>query len=214
MSNSVTDVSAPQRYILCEVQPVTPEVNRAFGTVTRACGVILEWGGPYLVTSVLGRGRNGQNEGKGAGEEKELLKAEGGRNQIALETTEGAQLSQPWLPTSGALHSDKHRSAALRYWIYSGFGWGGGIYLCNSGHCVKPLYVHTFHVQGCVQRGFCLDSGLRGRTPTCSMKSMHQTQQRLVMEFFFSFTSCICCLLLLCPKYISSQRKWSWSGRL
>lgn len=95
MSNSVTDVAAPQRYILCEVQHVTPEVNRDFGTVTQVCGVTLEQGGPYLVTSVLGRGRNGQSGGKGAGEEKELLKAEGGKSQFALEITEGTQLSQP-----------------------------------------------------------------------------------------------------------------------
>lgn len=47
------------------------------------------------MTSVLGRGRNGPSGGQGAGEEKELLKAEGGRNQFALETTEGTQLSQP-----------------------------------------------------------------------------------------------------------------------
>lgn len=82
MSNSMSDVAAPQRYTLCEVQHVTPEVNRAFGTVTQACGVILEWGGSYLVTSVLGRGRNGQNGGKGAHEEKELLQAEGGRTSL------------------------------------------------------------------------------------------------------------------------------------
>lgn len=47
------------------------------------------------MTSVLGRGRNGQSGGKGAGEEKELLKAEGGKSQFALEITEGTQLSQP-----------------------------------------------------------------------------------------------------------------------
>lgn len=71
------------------------------------------------------------------------------QSQFASETTEGTQLSQPWLPTSEALHSDKHPSVALRYWIYSGLGWGEQSYLCNSGHCMKPSCVHIFHVQGC-----------------------------------------------------------------